>query len=57
MDSELSGEWLVEIFITYQEAIDRRRNHQSSMWLKEALEKDRECTTSVRDSAAVLDSL
>lgn len=57
MDEDISREWLVEIFITYQENIDRRRRSQSPLWLKEALEDDRKNRSSVRDSAARLDSL
>ena len=57
MKDEISREWLVEIFVTYQEAIDKRRNSHSPMWLKEALEDDRRNQASVRDSAARLDSL
>lgn len=57
MNDELSREWLVEIFITYQETIDRRRETNSPMWLKEALDEDERTRASVRDSAAHLDSL
>lgn len=57
MNEELTREWLVDIFITYQEAIDERRNSRSPLWLKEALEDDRQNRSSVRDSAARLDSL
>lgn len=57
MDNDISREWLVEIFITYQEAIDRRKQSQSPLWLRDALEDDRRNRASVRDSAARLDSL
>ena len=57
MDEELTREWLVEIFVTYQEAIDERRKSHSPEWLKQALDDDRENRPSVGDSAARLDSL
>ena len=57
MNDDISRQWLVEIFITYQEAIDKRRNSLSPMWLKEALDDDRKNQSSVRDSAARLDAL
>ena len=57
MNEELSREWLVEIFITYQEAIDRSRKASSPMWLKDALKKDREKNSSNQATAAVFDAL
>jgi len=57
MDDDFSARWLVEIFVSYQESIDKSRGSNSPMWLKEALDEDARCQASVRDSAARLDSL
>ena len=43
MEDELSREWLVEIFLSYQESIDRRlKSGTGRQWLREALDSDRE---------------
>lgn len=57
MDDERSGKWLIEIFVSYQEAIDKRIKSETPQWLKVALDDDRKNRTPVRDSAARLDSL
>lgn len=57
MCDEFSTKWLVEVFVTHQEAIDQQRKSRTPMWLKDALEQDRESRGPVRDSAASLDSL
>ena len=58
MEDELSREWLVEIFLGYQESIDRRRKSGTGrQWLREALDSDREREPIGSGSAANLDSL
>lgn len=53
-----STEWLVEIFLQYQEALDRRREVSGDrLWFKEALDADRENKARLHDSASVFDSL
>ena len=56
MNDGFSREWLVEIFIQYQEAIDYHRKSHSPMWLKDALESDRKNKSQVRNSASRLDA-
>ncbi len=56
MDERFASEWLVEIFIQYQEEIDARCKTSSPMWLKDALESDHKNKPSVRNAAAQLDA-
>lgn len=53
MSEEKTSEWLVEIFIQYQEEISK---YESQMRLKEALELDQKNKPSVRNTAAHLDA-
>lgn len=57
MDDSNSSAWLVEVFVAYQESIDRRVRSGSPTWLKNALEEDLRSKGSVGDSAARIDSL
>jgi hypothetical protein len=57
MDDGNSSAWLVEVFVVYQESIDRRVRSGSPTWLKDALEEDLRSKGPVRDAAAQIDSL
>lgn len=57
MRDESSANWLVEIFLQYQESIDSyRKNERGREWLKDALDSDRKSKSTGFDSAARLDS-
>lgn len=56
-EDQRSSNWLVEIFLQYQEAIDDRRSDTNRQWLRDALESDRELKATGFDSASRTDSL
>ena len=57
MRDESSANWLVEIFLQYQESIDSyRKDERGREWLKDALDSDRIMNSTGFDSSDRLDS-
>lgn len=58
MENRAENSWLLDIFLQYQNEIDRQRKiYGDRQWLKDALETDRQKRIDGRDSASSLDAL